>query len=126
MCKDSGSPFADLSGTETFEKGEEESNIEIRIPQEPRDVQYDMFDVILDNCKPMTSQVDKNNKCLVTIENDVIPAVVNLEVGELSVVQSDREVELPVSRSDQLKGEIVVPWKVLPKSADSIYANIYG
>ena len=126
MCKDSGSPFADLSGTETFEKGEEESNIEIRIPQEPRDVQYDMFDVILDYCKPMTSQVDKNNKCLVTIENDVIPAVVNLEVGELSVVQSDREVELPVSRSDQLKGEIVVPWKVLPKSADSIYANIYG
>ena len=126
MCKDSSSPFADLSGTETFEKGEEESNIEIKIPQELRDVQYDMFDLILDYCKPMTSQVDKNNKCLVTIENDVIPAVVNLEVGELSVVQSDREVELPVSRSDQLKGEIVVPWKVVPKSADSIYANIYG
>ena len=111
---------------ETFEEGEEESTIEIKIPQDPRDVQYDMFDVILEDPRPMTSQVDKNNKCLVTIENDVIPAVVDLETEELSVVQSQGCVELPVRRKDQMKGEIVVPWKVVPKSPDSIYANIYG
>ena len=126
MCKDSSSPFADLSGTETFEKGEEESNIEIKIPQDPRDVTKDKFDVILGDPKPSTSQVPKKNKCNVTVENDVIPSVINIDLDELEVVQSEGSFEVPVRRSEQKKGKVVVPWKVVPKSSDSVYANIAG
>ena len=126
VCKDDNSPFANLSGVETFEDGEDESNIEIKIPQDPRDVTKDAFDVILGDPRPSTAVVDKNNKCSVTVENDVIPAIVNLEKDEIEVVQSEGKVELAVKRSEQKKGKIVVPWKVLPKSADSVYANITG
>ena len=126
VCKDQNSPFANLSGVETFEKGEEESNIEIKIPQDPRDVTKDKFDVILGDPKPSTSIVDKNNKCSVTVENDVIPAVVSLDEEQVEVTQSDKTVELHVVRSVQKKGKIVVPWKILPESPDSVYLNISG
>ena len=126
VSKDPNSPFAGITGVETFDEGEEESHIEIDIPQDPRDVRSDAFDVILSDPKPSTSVVDQNNKCSVTVDNDVIEAVVNLDKDEVGVKQSDGKVELLVVRSEQLQGNVVVPWKVLPSSSDSVYTNLSG
>ena len=126
MCSSEDNPFYNLSGTETFKDGEEDSTIEIKIPQDTRDVTKDNFDVILSEPRPSTSIVDKNNKCQVVVENDVIPAVVSLESDEVEAKQSDGKIELVVARTEQLGGKVVVPWKVLPTSSDSVYVNMGG
>ena len=126
VSKDPDSPFAGLSGVETFDEGEEESHIEIDVPQDPRDVTKDSFDIVLSDPKPSTSVVEKNNKCQVTVDNDVIEAVVNLDKDEVDAKQSDGKIELTVRRSEQLQGNVVVPWKVLPSSSDSVYTNLSG
>ena len=126
VSKDADSPFSGLSGVETFDKGEKESHIEIDVPQDPRDVTKDNFDIVLSDPKPSTSVVDKNNKCQVTVDNDVIEAVVNLDKDEVDAKQSDGKIELTVRRSEQLQGNVVVPWKVLPSSSDSVYTNLSG
>ena len=126
VCKDETSPFANLSGIETFEDGEEESNIHINIPQDPRDQTQDKFEVVLGEPKPSTSIVDKNNKCSVKIMNDVIPAVLSLKRDKVEVLQSKGKVEIPLRRTEQKKGDILAPWKIIPQSADSVYANIAG
>ena len=126
VSKDADSPFAGLSGVETFDKGEKESHIEIDVPQDPRDVTKDNFDIVLSDPKPSTSVVDKNNKCQVTVDNDVIEAVVNLDKDEIDAKQSDGKIELTLRRSEQLQGNVVVPWKVLPSSSDSVYTNLSG
>ena len=126
VCKDETSPFANLSGIETFEDGEEESNIHINIPQDPRDQSQDKFEVVLGDPKPSTSIVDPKNKCSITVENDVISALINVEKDEIEALQSEKNVFIPLSRTKQQKGKILVPWKVLPKSSDSVYANIDG
>lgn len=61
-----------------------------------------------------------------TVTNDVIPSVINLMVDEASANQSQGKIELPIRRSEQLKGKVVVPWKVLPGSSDSVYTNLTG
>ena len=111
---------------ETFEKGDEESTIKIKIPQDPRGLIEDRFDVILLDPKPATSIIRGNSRCSVTIENDVIPAVISLLDDDVEILQSHGSIKIPVVRSKQSKGEIVVPWKVLPGSFDSVYVNITG
>ena len=126
VCKDDNSPFANISGVETFEEDEEESNIEIKIPQDARDVTKDVFDVILIDPKSPTATVKKNNKCVVSVQNDVVQSLISLDEDEVKAQQTDGKVQLTLSRSDQTTGKVVVPWKVLPDSPDSVYANIGG
>ena len=125
-CKDPTSPFANLQGVETFEKGDEKSHIEIKIPQDARGVTRDFFEIFLDEPTPSTNVLGKNKKCRVTVSNDVIPAVVTCEEKEMEVKQSEEKVNVPVRRKEQSKGKVVVPWKVLPESSDSVYMNING
>ena len=126
VCSSEDNPFHGLSGIETFKDNEEDSTIEIKIPQDTRDVTKDQFDVVLGEPRPSTATVDKNNKCQVVVENDLIPAIVTLESDELEAKQSDGKIELVVARTEQLGGKVVVPWKVLPTSSDSVYVNIGG
>ena len=126
VCKDSTSPFANLRGVETFEKGEEKSHVEIKIPQDARGVTRDFFEITLDDPATTTTVIGKIKKCRVTVDNDVIPAVVSVEEKVMEVKQSEEKVKVPVRRSEQKKGKVVVPWKVLPKSSDSVYMNING
>ena len=125
-CKDPKSPFANLQGVETFEKGDEKSHVEIKIPQDARGVTRDFFEIFLDEPTPSTNILGKNKKCRVTVDNDVIPAVVTCEEREMEVKQSEEKVKVPVRRREQKKGRVVVPWKVLPESSDSVYMNING
>ena len=112
---------------ETFEEGEEKSTIEIAIPQDPRGIVRDTFSLILLNPTTSTAVVGTNHSCNVTINNDVIPAVVSLDCDdELTVTQSDGVARVTVVREEQKKGRVVVPWKVLPRSFDSVYVNISG
>ena len=111
---------------ETFEEDEDESNIEIKIPQEARDITKDVFDVILIDPKSPTATVKKNNKCVVQVQNDVVQSLISMDDDEVGAKQTDGKVELKLTRSDGTKGKVVVPWKVLPDSPDSVYANIGG
>ena len=126
VCNDPNSPFVNISGVETFEEDENESHIEIKIPQEARNVTKDNFDIVLSDPKPSTSVVDKNNKCSVTVDNDVIEAVLQMTKGEVEAKQSDEKVVVPVERTEQMKGKVTVPWKIQPESSDSVYMNIGG
>ena len=62
VTNDESSPFNNLKGVETFEEGDKTSTIEIPISQEPRDVNKDRFQVVLDQPQPRTSVVDENNQ----------------------------------------------------------------
>ena len=126
-CREENSPFSNLGGVETFEEGEEKSTIEIAIPQDPRGIVRDTFSLILLNPTTSTAVVGTNHQCNVNINNDVIPAVVSLDCDdELTVTQSDGVARVTVVREEQMKGRVVVPWKVLPRSFDSVYVNISG
>ena len=85
-----------------------------------------MFDVILVDPKSPTATVKKNNKCVVSVTNDVVQSLVSMDDDEVGANQTDGKVELKLTRSDGTKGKVVVPWKVLPDSPDSVYANIGG
>ena len=126
VCNDPNSPFANISGVETFEEDENESHIEIKIPQEARNVTKDNFDIVLSDPKPSTSVVDKNNKCSVTVDNDVIEAVISLAEDSIKANQTDAKVDLLLRREKEHKGRINVPWKAIPQSSDSVYANLTG
>ena len=63
-------PYKDLTGIETFEDGEEKSNIEIMISQIPRKVESDTFDVVLATPKTTTIKRGDISKCTVTVLND--------------------------------------------------------
>merc|ERR1712096_220725 len=39
---------------------------------------------------------------------------------------SDEKVTIPIERSEQMAGKVVVPWKIQPESSDSVYMNIGG
>ena len=62
VTSDETSPFNSLKGVETFEEGDKTSTIEIPISQEPRDINKDKFQVVLDQPQPQTSVVDENNQ----------------------------------------------------------------
>ena len=60
------------------------------------------------------------------MDNDVIPAVVAMKKSEVEVQQGEGRLKLEVKRSKQKKGDVTVPWKVVPQSNDSVYMNISG
>ena len=65
------SPYANLSGIETFEDGEKTSHIEVKIPQLPRECKQDLFEVVLSNPSSDVVQVDDNEKCSVVVKNNI-------------------------------------------------------
>ena len=79
LVEDENSPFLEVGGSETFKDGEEESHIEIKIPQKPRDTIKDQFKIILLKPKPASCVIDESKPCHVTINNNITPAEVNLK-----------------------------------------------
>lgn len=71
VCLDSESPFANYSGIETFEDGDEKSHITMKIPQYPREENVDRFDVVLSPPKSVESVLGDTTSCSVAIENDI-------------------------------------------------------
>ena len=94
--------------------------------QDPRPVLKDNFKIILMKPKPSSSIIDADCSCDVTVVNDITPAVVEMLEEEVKVKQSDGELSLHVLRSEEMKGRVVVPWKILPESEDSVYMNVTG
>ena len=124
LVEDENSPFLEVGGSETFKDGEEESHIEIKIPQKPRDTIKDQFKIILLKPKPASCVIDESKPCHVTINNNITPAEVNLKERSLDVRQSDKRFPLTIVRSREMKGKFTVPWKLVPESTDSVYMNI--
>ena len=146
ICESESSPFIGLSGVETFEDGEKDSNIEIKIPQLPRDTKQDIFDIVLSSPSSSTVQTDQSERCSVVVKNNIgefikklsknflniqtlfLLANARLSFAETSRVvnQSEGKLQLRVLREDQLRNEIILPWKVVPQSPDSVYVGIRG
>ena len=82
-CRDPKSPYANLSGVETFCDGEETSHIHITVPQEPRDVTKDKFDVILEEPRPPVAMVARSNRFAVFVN---FAQVFNLSANFMQVL----------------------------------------
>lgn len=126
ITESSDSPFANLSGVETFEDGEKESNIEIAIKQLPRDSKQDSFDVVLSPPSTTTVSIDESERCSVVVKNNIANARLSFAQASHEVEQSEGKLQLKVNRDDQLRGEIILPWKVVPQSPDSVYVGMRG
>ena len=113
------SPFNNLAGVTSFESGETAGKITMKIPQESFSDSKDeeKFSVSLEYCDALLP---------VVVYYDVVAAVVELDREQINVVQSEKEVELKILRSNEMRGKINIPWKVLPQTPDSVYANISG
>ena len=70
-CADQTLPYAKLSGMEKFTDKEETSHIEIPLAQGPQSIPAHSFAVILNTPKSATTKLNENNKCLITVENDI-------------------------------------------------------
>ena len=62
---------SNLSGVETFSKGEEISHIKIDIDQFPRKQEQDQFTIRLIEPKNVFATLDEISECDVIIENDI-------------------------------------------------------
>jgi len=68
---DPSSPYANLSGIETFENGDEVSHIKIPLPQQPRDLDEDAFNITLAQPKSAEAVLGEIGQCAVKIANDI-------------------------------------------------------
>ena len=113
------SPLNNVAGVVTFESGETAGSIRIPIPQESfSDVKdLEKLSVALEHCDALLP---------VVVHYDVIAAIVELDREQFEVQQSEGKLKLNVKRTKQKKGKLIVPWKIQPKSSDSVYMNISG
>ena len=72
--------------------------------------------------------IKKLSKNFLNIQTLFLLANARLSFAETSRVvnQSEGKLQLRVLREDQLRNEIILPWKVVPQSPDSVYVGIRG
>nr|XP_018671881.1 G-protein coupled receptor 98-like isoform X2 [Ciona intestinalis] len=118
------SPYDGLSGLETFEGGEGVSHIEVKLPQSPRDDQVDEFNVVIGQPKNRETILGDVIMCKVTVENDIASGLIELDQRSLEATQSNGKVDLIVRRRHRTTGRVVVPWRVVPQTNDSVYVGL--
>ena len=70
LCDDE-SPYSNLSGVETFQDGEETTNIQMEFPELPLDHTMDQFSVVLSPIKSSNCKLGTNTQRPIEITNDI-------------------------------------------------------
>ena len=71
LTSDDDSPYANLSGIETFNDGENISHIQINLPESPMNAEQHTFDIVLATPKEISSKLGDIPKRSVTVVNDI-------------------------------------------------------
>jgi len=115
----------DIKGVEHFNGGDDDTHIEIQLPKQPQDDDFAQFTVVLG--EPTGAAVlSESDRCLVNVANDVMYGVIGFpRKVRIKANQTDKSINIPVSRSGSTDGEVEVKWST-SCAETSPYFNLSG
>ena len=98
--------------TETFKSGEDDSTVEVKIPQKEMKDLEDTFTLVLQNPSKGGSLIPEKSKLVVIIKNDIGDGEVGFTSTHYYFKQSDKSGKIPVIKHNRLASKCDLKFKI--------------